>query len=299
MILKAVRRTSFRASKCLALVKEAEEKQALRFKRAAVSICRFFIAYRAYRRIQILNHGFTRLAAVIRSKGIRRTAVGPLQRIYCNLKACQDRLISTIGEQSQLAITTLQTVRLTSQVSDACRILTAATEASLECCLVFIKSNASQILFHTIRTCNRSSAHQELLTYALMVLLNVSRRGNLASQVAMTASAADVLVDLMQMFRDKPSVFGLSCELLCRLCASSKTVKDICNTTEYRKRLDGIAHIIERKHRLENRVASIGSMASSDCTQDLFMSTPKGKGSYLAGKNPFVGVRHLLFILHQ
>ena len=174
------------------------------------------------------------------------------------------------------------------------------TEASPECCLMCIQADICSVLFNTIRSCNRSSAHQELLGYALLVLLNVSRRGNLAFQVALTPSAADILVDLMQMFRDKTLIFGFSCELLCRLCASNTDIKALCNSFEYRKRLDGIAHILERKHHLENRVANIGSTTPNHPLQDILIHrTPKGKGSFLASKNPYIGIKHLLFILHE
>jgi hypothetical protein len=116
-----------------------------------------------------------------------------------------------------------------------------------------------------------------------------------------SADAADTLVDLMQMFRDKQHIFGRASELLCRLIYASKSVKvrcsfhflsncvtsiqqkglflsifanvfmfqlffllqATCNSTDYRKRLDGILSIIERKHRLEDKVRKIQHNASA------------------------------------
>jgi len=59
----------------------------------------------------------------------------------------------------------------------------------------------------------------------LVVLLNVARHDQLAAFVAQSSDSTDVLVDLMQMFRDKKPIFCLSCELLGRLAAASATTK--------------------------------------------------------------------------
>ena len=40
-----------------------------------------------------------------------------------------------------------------------------------------------------------------------------------------SADAADTLVDLMQMFRDKKNIFGNASELLCRLISASTAIK--------------------------------------------------------------------------
>jgi abnormal spindle-like microcephaly-associated protein len=61
-----------------------------------------------------------------------------------------------------------------------------------------------------IRSCNRSTPHQELLKHALVVLLNVGRHKALAPNVAEGDDCTDILIDLMQMFRDKRSIFCLA-----------------------------------------------------------------------------------------
>lgn len=93
---------------------------------------------------------------------------------------------------------------------------------------------------------------------ALIVLLNVGRHDHLASSLAACSDSTDALIDLLQMFRDKKALFILAAELLTRLVNSSTTVKAACNQPVYRKRLEGILHIIERKQRLESRVRSLG-----------------------------------------
>lgn len=160
----------------------------------------------------------------------------------------------------------------------------------------------------------------------MIVLLNVARHPSLASSVAQCSDATDVLVDLMQMFRDKKSIFCLSCELLGRLAAASEAIKvsnrltatsadnlplcsthsshfsllprssqlqNTCNTTDYRKRLDGILSIIERKHRLDARVKNIGGGKAAV----EFVGSPKGRGRFLSEMEPIHGIQHLFFVL--
>ena len=61
--------------------------------------------------------------------------------------------------------------------------------------------------------------------YSLVVLLNVGRHNHLAIFIAKEKDSSDVLLDLMQMFRDKKSIFCLACELLCRLIIAYHPVK--------------------------------------------------------------------------
>jgi hypothetical protein len=60
---------------------------------------------------------------------------------------------------------------------------------------------------------------------ALIVLLNVGRHANLASSLATAPDASDALVDMLQMFRDKRSLFILAAELLARLVSASTITK--------------------------------------------------------------------------
>lgn len=80
---------------------------------------------------------------------------------------------------------------------------------------------------------------------ALVVLLNVARHPHLAELMVVTSSsnvtaanlkkndsnmqlsveAAETLIDLMQMFRDKKNIFLLAVELLARLVFASPAVK--------------------------------------------------------------------------
>ena len=59
----------------------------------------------------------------------------------------------------------------------------------------------------------------------LEVLLQVSRHATAAAGIAEARDATDTTIDLLQLFRDKKSVFCLACELLCRLVHASNYAK--------------------------------------------------------------------------
>jgi len=61
--------------------------------------------------------------------------------------------------------------------------------------------------------------------YALVILLHVARHEVLAPVVAKADNSTDVVIHLMQMFRDKGQIFCLSGELLCRLVEASQETK--------------------------------------------------------------------------
>ena len=64
-----------------------------------------------------------------------------------------------------------------------------------------------------IRQSNRSLPHLELLSYILRTFKNVARYDFLLTYVA-TPSAAQIFLDLVQMFRDKDFIFCYAVGLL-------------------------------------------------------------------------------------
>ena len=87
---------------------------------------------------------------------------------------------------------------------------------------------------------------------------------------------------------------ALSLSLTLTLILSPLITQSICNSVDHKKRLDGILHIIERKHRLDARVKNLGARAAAE-----FVGSPKGKGRFLAEMDPIHGIQHLFFVLES
>jgi hypothetical protein len=135
----------------------------------------------------------------------------------------------------------------------------------------------------------------------------------LAEVIAEASDCTDVLFDLLQMFRDKKPVFNLCCELLCRLVLASEKVKKACNGSDFRRRIEGIQQILERRHRVDSRVKAVGrkSKHHGDGTRnaEAQANSPeklaeifeggglKGKMKMLEGSEPVMFMRYLMGIL--
>ena len=95
----------------------------------------------------------------------------------------------------------------------AAATLEMTTKLSIECCRLFVQSNAHTILLSLISSCNRSAPHLELISLILSILTNVANRPSIVSSLA-TDEAINVLNDLIQIFRDKANIIASSSSLL-------------------------------------------------------------------------------------
>lgn len=186
---------------------------------------RRFLARRAYRRFQ---KGIVQAQSVFRGLRVRRTTAAALKSIFHKLKQANARSLGgsnlCIGYKTMSALQQLQNSRSLSEIMAAIRVLEMATRLSEQCCESFSRAKAADILFSLIRTCNRSLPHVELLHFILLTMWNVARYDHLLSSLE-TATATEVYLDLVQMFRDKESVFCLAVSLLDRVIKNSGEVR--------------------------------------------------------------------------
>jgi abnormal spindle-like microcephaly-associated protein len=234
---------------------------------SAKKIQRFFHATRPLQRIRRMLKSFNTIVARFRGRKVRKQSKKKIQAILIRLeKANEEARLNpgsnlTLGQKTAAALNTLQTAKMISALIKACQALQTSTLYSQDSCEKFVMTDSARIVLALIQTCNRSQPHQELLRLCLLVLLNVSRYPHLAEHIGEDiddsgANAADVLMDLMQMFRDKQCVFKLATHLLGTLVGCSEHAKSVCLVPGNKRRLDGIAQILERKQRIESKCKS-------------------------------------------
>lgn len=203
----------------------------IRHIRAVATISRWVIAYRPLLRIRILMKGFTRLQAFFRAYKIRCCASKNVKKARMLLKVAEEKSradpTQRLGHLTSNALRILKKGKMISSIYKACHTLDTATRFSIKCCGAFTTAGATKALLNLIRSCNRSTPHQEILRLSISILLNVVRHHNLAIAVAVDFDGTDVVVDLMQMFRDKDVVFNSSCELLGCMVRASDVIKVI------------------------------------------------------------------------
>jgi len=140
------------------------------------------------------------------------------------------------------ALHVLQTTRQLTEVMSAVITLENATRVSYQCCEAFASNDVPVIMYKFVRLCNRSMPHVELLQYILMTLCNVSKISSLIPGI-ITVDCVEILLDLLQMFRDKELIFSFAATLLRRIIFSDENMLVQCKRRENMKRIKGLYSI--------------------------------------------------------
>lgn len=160
--------------------------------------------------LQSLGRGF-----LVRRRDRRKTVKTLRSRInHANHVAKQNPKL-LLCHRTFAALEVLQKSTRLSEIMNAVCALEFSTRYSENCCKKFCEARAPDILFRAIRTLNRSRPHIELLGYILKTLTNIAKYDMLLTYVA-SLNAAEVFLDLIQMFRDKDDIFYLTVALLDR-----------------------------------------------------------------------------------
>ena len=206
-------------------------------------------------RLQSLWRG--RKARILTNKKMR---VIRMKVALANKKAAEQPEMR-LGYRTQKALELLLTSKRLAEIMRATCTLEITSRFSEKCCEAFAAAGAPKVLFTLIRTCNRSLPHIELLQYALMTIKNVAKWDHLVDSVA-TDESVDVLVDLMQTFRDKETILVLCGEILFRVCANVEKCRQKIAIDDNAKRLKGILNICSKKAAIKKvEVKKTGSKA--------------------------------------
>jgi len=154
---------------------------------------------------------------------------------------------ATLGARCRKALALVESGARLEDVRGACAALEASTRLSPSCCEALASSDgALAALLKLARACNRSRPHVDLLTLMLRTLKNVSESSpSLACRVAETDPCVDVLLDLVQVFRDQPLPFGIATGLLTTLTAADVGARNACCSPVATKRLASVSALLK------------------------------------------------------
>jgi abnormal spindle-like microcephaly-associated protein len=102
----------------------------------------------------------------------------------------------------------------------AIKILEGSTKESYPCCKIIADARSPEMFYNIIRSCNRSDPHTKLLECLLNTLSNVSNHSSLIASIT-NDNSVDVLVDVIQLFRDKNEIFCAAVHILKRIVLSN------------------------------------------------------------------------------
>uniref|UniRef100_A0A4W5RMW7 Assembly factor for spindle microtubules n=1 Tax=Hucho hucho TaxID=62062 RepID=A0A4W5RMW7_9TELE len=147
-----------------------------------------------------------------------------------------------------------------SYILEALKNLETATRLSPECCERLVMSGATLVIFTLIRSCNRSVPSMEVITYAIQVLLNLSKYDKTIEAVYAVENSVDTLLDLLQIYREKAgdkvgdkggSIFTKACFLLILLLQDQYRALEVRKLSKAVDRLRSIYRLTARKHKMD------------------------------------------------
>ena len=184
-------------------------------------------------------------ARLVRAKAAARVAAVRRRIAEANSRATP---ANTLWARTSAALEQLSRSTRLTVVMQACRTVELSTRFSPVCCMMFAERGIVPAIYALIRSCNRSQPHQELLRLALGVLVNTAKHPVSQPAVASASECVDVLVDLLQMFRDTATVFAPALWLLRTVCrVSAERQASVAGNDDVMRRLTSLHHILSRR----------------------------------------------------
>ena len=184
-----------------------------------------------------MNSGILAFQALFRGYNTRkrtwqtmRLKIAATRLVDANYRAFKSPNMQ-LGPRTLAALNIMHSSSSLAEIMNALFTLEMSTRFSKTCCESLVNTKATDILFNLIKQCNRSKPHIQLLSCILQVIKNVTKYDPLLTYYA-TVPFVEVILDLVQQFRDKEEIFCLSCLLLERCIRSDRDVK-VC-TSELR-----------------------------------------------------------------
>lgn len=156
------------------------------------------------------------------------------------------RSLSKYEKHTAKAIKVLRKSELFSDVMEAVSTLEKTTCKSIDSCKLLLKARAENNLLSLLSCCNRSSPHLELVRAILHTFTNIS--GHQASlSLLVTRESSVIMMDVVQMFRDKADIFALSTALLETFVRSVAFILSEYSSHEHQKCMRGILSLSRKR----------------------------------------------------
>jgi len=244
---------------------ETLKKQRLVHGVAALTLQRYGRGFVARRQTQKLSLRIVTLQAAFRSYLTRKLRHRIDQKRSDKMGALRQQLrqanesadeTTTLGYRTTLALKTLLRERQINPLINALSNLGVTTRFSQRCCMRLVEQKGVSIILELMRNCNRSKPHQEMLRHAIRIITSLSMfPATLDSLHAAGVPTAEVLMDLIQNFRDNNQILVSCIKVLRRMHANTTSEGPLAvkSVPEIRKRIQGIATITKRKLEVDSK----------------------------------------------
>ncbi|XP_053380194.1 abnormal spindle-like microcephaly-associated protein homolog [Mercenaria mercenaria] len=178
-----------------------------------------------------------------------------------------------LGNRTSSALDFLLRYKQLSQVLDALQHLEVASRLSWICCERMVE--AIPVLYRLVQGCNRSLPHMEIIKYTISILTNLSKYEKTRPAVYEAEGGVNILVNLMQIYREKGQIFSRTCTLLGILALETPCKMSILEDVKLVERLRSIQMLTSRKHKLEvNQRVTRARMNASSLNATFMVRSP-------------------------
>jgi len=173
-----------------------------------------------------------------------------LKQATCELRWDPSR---SIHARARAALSMLLQSECLVEATVDCASLDKATMYFSDCCRWMVDSGGLDKLFQLIRACDRSKPNRRVLSSSLHIVYNMCHLPDVQQEVFEVEDSVNILIEVLQIYRDMEHVFGLATQVLHIICTSEARVLDIRAMPEVCHRLEMIAHILSRKVEMEEK----------------------------------------------
>ncbi|GAQ78615.1 Microtubule-associated protein [Klebsormidium nitens] len=232
---------------------------------AAVVIQRAVRAALVRARFVRLRAAVLRLQALWRGHVVRRATSKRERAARQRIARATARLEEpmTLGSRTTAALRVLLASKQVSHALHACAAIDMSTRLSPVCCERIAANSAVPTLLRFIQSCNRSTPHLQLLRHGLSIIRNLCKHRSLIGYVVEAPDCVNILVEQLQMYRDKEDVFNLALETLLLICRDAERAETVRAMPEIVFRLESIASILSRKVQLDPRPTGSSKQVAS------------------------------------
>lgn len=249
------------------MMKAAEEYS--RKYRAAVTIQASIRGFLSRKRVAVLRAEMAKeqewkegqsavaIQACWRGYLIRSTSTERMRQIRARLDQATAKLrldpSLSIHAKARSALSMLLISDCLVEATKDCASLDKATMYFPDCCRWMVESGGLDKLFQLIRACDRSKPHKRVLSSSLHIVYNMCHLPDIQQEVFEVEDSVNILIEVLQIYRDMEHVFGLATQVLHIMCTCEARVVGIRAMPEVCHRLEMIAHILSRKVQMEEK----------------------------------------------
>lgn len=233
--------------------------------RARMAVRRFSVVRRSTAIVQKVARGFLArraaerrvkailcLQSVWRGRRVRKTNSKQVRLMRKKVIVARRRWRpeNTVGYLTRTALEILLQSKQLAVVTQACKTLDLVTRLLVSCCVDAVEHEAVPVIFALMQSCNRSEPHLELVNSGLNVLLNIAKCRLTTRAVFESDDCPNLLVEQMQIYRDKQEIFMKSCTLLRIGSKLDDLVMRVHHIPGLVKKVGDIHQLVAHKHKM-------------------------------------------------